>query len=141
MGVTLKSWRQSASLILAAKACFAQTKKSDVYNYRLLLIQRSIESGFMPDTSVFPGGTISEFDHSGEWLELYRNFGFSEDKMWTLQNDHKIKTPRNKLPRFAALRIAALRETFEECGVLICRNCRTKYRNRISNWASFVGTQ
>lgn len=40
--------------------------------------------------------------------------------------------PKN-LPNFLSLRICAIRETFEECGILICRKNGPQYYNSISN--------
>lgn len=121
---SLKSWRESASLILAAKTHFISAKKTDDYNYNLLLIQRSMGSGFMPSTYVFPGGTLSPPDSSKEWVKLYKNSSNSDG--------------HNALPSLLTERIAAIRETFEECGILLCKPAQDM-KKIPSNWATFIG--
>lgn len=121
---SLKSWRECASLILAAKTHFASTKKTDDYNYNLLLIQRSVKSGFMPSTYVFPGGALCPPDSSKEWLKLYKNSANFDG--------------HNALPSLLTDRIAAIRETFEECGILLCKPAQ-ELKKSPSNWASFIG--
>lgn len=124
---SLKSWRESASLILAAKTHFAPAKKTDDYNYNLLLIQRSLESGFMPSTFVFPGGTLSPPDSSKEWVKLYQNSANFDGR-----------SEQSTLPSLLSERIAAIRETFEECGILLCKPAQ-EMKKAQSNWASFIG--
>lgn len=139
MTINLKVWRESASLILAAKSIFGQ---SNPYNYKILCLKRSSKSGFMPNTYVFPGGNVSQSDSSLDWLKLYENFGFckqSFDDLRAVENipDVLKDDGKNCLPKYLSFRICAIRETFEECGILLCRpkiNANTD-----SNWASSIG--
>ena len=140
MSAHLKVWRESASLILAAKAIFSQPSP---FNYKVLCLKRSSKSKFMPDTYVFPGGNISKSDNTLDWLKLYEKFGFSkqafddlrpaENVPAVLQNDDE-----NSLPRYLSFRICAIRETFEECGILMCKSPKIN-SDTVSQWASFIG--
>ncbi|EFA10965.2 Nucleoside diphosphate-linked moiety X motif 19, mitochondrial-like Protein [Tribolium castaneum] len=132
-------WRESASLILAAKSVFGAPNP---FNYKILCLKRSSKSGFMPNTYVFPGGNVSPSDSNLEWLKLYENFGFckqSFDDLRAVENIPNVleHDEKNRLPKYLSFRICAIRETFEECGILLARpkiNADTA-----SNWASFIG--
>lgn len=144
MRANFKSWRESASLILVAKTAFFPHPISHDFNYKLLTLKRSKQSGFMPGTYVFPGGNVSKADTSQDWLELYERFGFKLDTFEKL--DPKGARPpiftngdENELPKYISLRITAIRETFEESGILICRSFKINYKERLARWASFIG--
>ncbi len=63
-------WRNAASAILVAKDARAPDVPSasaapkrpseDTFDYKVLMLQRSSKSKFMPNAYVFPGGAISE---------------------------------------------------------------------------------
>lgn len=79
----------------------------------------------MPSKLVFPGGMVQDADHSGDWNALFEKvmgrplldmihqplFNFSDALLnsWTLPPD-------------VAYRICAIRETFEESGLLLATN-------------------
>lgn len=142
MTPNLKKWRDSATLILVAKQIFRPINSSDFNNYRILTMKRSARSSFMPDTHVFPGGTLDKSDCSHEWLKLYKKFGVNESSF-----DHfkKIKylcpifdnKNDGNIPRFISLRICAIREAFEECGVLLCKNSKNEQNG--GPWVSYFG--
>lgn len=137
-------WRESASLILVAKTTFGPFRIHSDYNYKLLMLKRSAKSGFMPGTYVFPGGKIEKADGSRNWLNLYESFGFqfdTFDKLIPKENRVSIinNDDSNELPKFLSLRISAIRETFEESGILICRSYKINYKERIARWASYIG--
>lgn len=151
-GSTLRQWRTAASLIVAANTHPAQaggklastatatntrSKLSQgSFDYNLLMLKRSGKSKFMPSAYVFPGGKLSESDYDTEWLRVFRDAG-AGDVTNTL-----LKASRNKLPPLfqeditesdvsndLAFRICAIRETFEESGVLIFKTPRTSFKN------------
>lgn len=120
----LSGWRNSSSVIVVAKNVFNQSKPND-FNYQTLTLKRSAKSRFMPGTHVYPGGACSKSDSSPTWFELYNSFGINKDGI-----ENVMYFPQ---------KITAIRETFEETGILICRSSKQKYDTLVSPWASFIG--
>lgn len=99
------------------------------FDYDVLMLKRSSKSGFMPNAYVFPGGLIDSSDFSSEWLDIFQqfantpNFGLRSVKQRLETRPPIFATDRLKLgspiPGEVAFRICALRETFEESGVLL----------------------
>lgn len=81
----------------------------------------------MPNAYVFPGGLVDPSDFSGEWLDVFGEgpplFGLRGVRQAPETRPPIFATDRVKLgspiPGEVAFRICALRETFEESGVLI----------------------
>lgn len=122
----LKVWRQAASLILAAKSPF------NTANFQILCLKRSSKSGFMPNSYVFPGGNLSDADRSVEWRKIFEKYP-QVGHLAARENTPPIlrDTDAELLPNYLAFRICAIRETFEECGVLLCRKRECNGRKRI----------
>lgn len=117
----IKAWRDAATLIIAAKS---KDTASGV-NYKVLCMKRSEKTSFMKNNLSFPGGGLEKQDETLEWLKYFQHSGISN----RLQELHTSKNPpmilenqEGLLQRNISLRIAAIRETFEELGVLICRH-------------------
>ncbi|XP_070574783.1 acyl-coenzyme A diphosphatase NUDT19-like [Ptychodera flava] len=121
MATLLKRWREAATLVLAARMRKPQLGSCD---YQLLMLQRHQRSKFMPDNYVFPGGVIeTEADFASQWAELF------EKSNRTLTRFTDIRGPRppmfsktrgaSEIPNEVAFRICAIRETFEESGILL----------------------
>ncbi|MCB2113713.1 MAG: NUDIX domain-containing protein [Parvularculaceae bacterium] len=70
--------------------------------FEVLMIERHENSAFAGGALVFPGGRVDPGDRLAEWAELAD--GLSDD------------------PVFAAAEVAAIREAFEEVGVLLARD-------------------
>ncbi|XP_070765693.1 acyl-coenzyme A diphosphatase NUDT19 isoform X2 [Enoplosus armatus] len=142
MNTALKHWKEAATLILAAgRRLGADTLSSRTpqtsshlphkssFDYDVLLLKRSSKSGFMPNAYVFPGGMVDSSDFSSEWLDIFKsfrnspNFGLRSVKQPMETRPPIFATDRLKLgspiPGEVAFRICALRETFEESGVLL----------------------
>ncbi|KAG7473525.1 hypothetical protein MATL_G00096730 [Megalops atlanticus] len=149
MNTALKHWKEAATVILAAgtrcRPAVDSLKRSkvpspvncskselphkSVFDYEVLLLKRSGKSGFMPNAYVFPGGLVDSSDFSSDWLETFQsfrhspNFGLGVVKQSPETRPPIFATDRVKLgspiPGEVAFRICAVRETFEESGVLL----------------------
>lgn len=83
---------------------------------------------------MFPGGVSEEADASEHWLHLLSSFGFDKNDFESLHRPGTPITPifaDNPVKRHIALRITAIRETFEELGLLICSTKHKNNRNDI----------
>ncbi|XP_014221565.1 nucleoside diphosphate-linked moiety X motif 19-like [Trichogramma pretiosum] len=118
----MKAWKESACLILAAQKGL-NVKSS--FNYSLLLLKRHPNTKF-PGSYVYPGGLIEPADGHLKWQKLFENQGCNKSSFDSLFTNSTKKLEifrevKHELPRQISLRISAIRETFEECGVLICK--------------------
>lgn len=149
MNTTLKHWKEAATVILAAGTKYKQSAGSlwrepsafgsgltnqtvppkSLFDYEVLLLKRSGKSGFMPNAYVFPGGLVDPSDFSSEWLEVFKafrhlpQFGIAPVKQPQDARPPIFTTDRKQfgspIPGDVAFRICAMRETFEESGVLL----------------------
>ena len=87
---------------------------------------------FQPSAYVFPGGVKSEADFSPRWNNLlekfnhgnerYKNIVAGDNKYDISNSTHQDKTSQHGLASTLGQRICALRETFEESGILIAND-------------------
>lgn len=68
------------------------------------MLERPDQAHFAPAAQVFPGGSVDQDDHDPAWAEM----GLA------------LKTVPDEREGMA-FRIAAIRETFEECGIILAR--------------------
>ncbi|XP_063738162.1 nucleoside diphosphate-linked moiety X motif 19 [Eleginops maclovinus] len=118
--------RTAAAVSPQGSSCLPHKSRFD---YDVLLLKRSGKSGFMPNAYVFPGGKVHSSDFSSEWLDIFKsfsnfsNFGLGKVTQPLETRPPMFATDRQKLgspiPGEVAFRICALRETFEESGVLL----------------------
>ena len=85
--------------------------------YEFLLMRRGRNQAFMGGAFVFPGGSLDESDLNPELAACVAGFSATDAKRLLQEND---------LPEAVAfgLFMAAIRETFEEAGVLLARGER-----------------
>ena len=144
----MKFWREAASLIVAARPgqlrlgasaaswklpTSKQNEGSSPVNgnstedYKVLMLKRSSTSSFMPSRIVFPGGILQKVDHSTAWLDLFKKVSKKsmDDMTQELQRNNSSRSPIMTESRSwdvipdVAFRICAIRETFEESGILL----------------------
>ncbi|XP_043566079.1 nucleoside diphosphate-linked moiety X motif 19-like [Chiloscyllium plagiosum] len=156
MNRDLKYWKEAATVILTSgvRNCFVNKDPSTqtcqpprsvpkqkrnaihswlekpVFDYAVLMLQRSAKSSFLPHAQVFPGGTVSPSDFSSEWIQMFQPFCKPPNfKLGIVRQTSKrapiLATDRRKLgsevPGEVAFRICAIRETFEESGILLVK--------------------
>lgn len=149
MNTTLKHWKEAATVILAAGTKYKRSVESlwretpafgsslpnqnlppkPSFDYEVLLLKRSGKSGFMPNAYVFPGGLVDPSDFSSEWLEDFKAFRhLPQFGLQTVKQPQELRPPMfatdrkqfgSLIPVDVAFRICAVRETFEESGVLL----------------------
>lgn len=95
----------------------------------------------MPRRYVFPGGVVHPSDADLKWHNLFSTFGFDAYNFTSLTPNTPVrpsifKFRPNELPREISLRITAIRETFEECGILICKQSQKDASN--FGWAGHI---
>ncbi|XP_025710468.1 acyl-coenzyme A diphosphatase NUDT19 [Callorhinus ursinus] len=127
------SWRRAATILLAAGWVRPSPAAPSLppEGFRLLLLQRSGNLGFLPGAHVFPGGVQNTADCSADWLRLFAPhhqpplFGLgparSRPASFPGLPDGAADQDAAALPDDVAARICAIRETFEEVGVLLLR--------------------
>jgi 8-oxo-dGTP pyrophosphatase MutT (NUDIX family) len=88
------------------------TRDSSQGQYRILLMRRHRDQDFMGGAFVFPGGRLDEGDCDPDLARCTRGLTAAEAK-------RRLQTPDIPETRALGLFFAALRETFEEAGVLL----------------------
>src|SRR5256884_6942829 len=83
----------------------------------VFMVRRVIQSDFMPDVYVFPGGSVSADDRAAE---------LAEDVCTPLTSVAAVATadPEGRTVLGSGVRAAAIRELFEEAGVLLAYRTR-----------------
>ncbi|XP_043285485.1 nucleoside diphosphate-linked moiety X motif 19 [Venturia canescens] len=141
----MKAWRDSATVILASRQIQKRNPSLSnsvfQYDYKLLNLKRHGQASFMPGAYVFPGGTVEPSDADLKWKNLFSSFGFNDKSFASLLNPNSSRPPifkprKNELRREISLRITAIRETFEECGILICNKPGDK--GVLTDWAKHL---
>ncbi|XP_036608059.1 nucleoside diphosphate-linked moiety X motif 19 [Trichosurus vulpecula] len=127
---SLRQWRRAATLLLAVGRNHpGPSPAAATEDYELLLLQRGRNSGFMPGAHVFPGGVMEAADSSSDWLSVFQphhgppSFGLPLPRQPRETYPEVAVAPRpashSLIPDDVAFRICAIRETFEESGILL----------------------
>ncbi|KAJ6666018.1 hypothetical protein lerEdw1_000922 [Lerista edwardsae] len=130
MGSRLRHWREAATVLLAAGGAASPARPPTAspggFDYELLLLRRSPRSRFLPSAHVFPGGVVDAADFSADWRALLPatpRCGLGVVKVGgpraPLFAADRPELSGSQLPGDVAFRICAIRETFEEAGVLL----------------------
>uniref|UniRef100_A0A182T441 Nudix hydrolase domain-containing protein n=1 Tax=Anopheles maculatus TaxID=74869 RepID=A0A182T441_9DIPT len=134
-----KYWRDSASLLVVARD--RPTVHQEKYNYKVLVFKRTPKTSFMPNSVVFPGGGFDKQDSSLGWEAFFRNRNISTGALQQLTEVNGSRPyifhteSTNLLDRNISLRLCALREAFEELGVLLITDeQKQKQRPYYSNY-------
>ncbi|MBM3156047.1 MAG: NUDIX hydrolase [Chloroflexi bacterium] len=97
--------RDAATLILMRDADRGRS------GFEILMVRRHAKSAFMPGAFVFPGGRIEASDYTRDAEKICHGLGFSQAQD-IIADTHP---PEKALAFF----VAAIRETFEEAGILL----------------------
>ena len=102
----------------------------------------------MPNAYVFPGGVTDKHDFNVNWRDLIdacKDKSRSTDNLILNGESRPIMIQENTnnsfLDRDIAFRIGAIRETFEEAGILLYKSCGSKINlclDALSEWREKV---
>lgn len=128
------------------KRSFQKVLPLDDCDYRLLMAKRSGKSSFLANAFVFPGGYVELADFSPKWWAVFENAGMPRSELSKFGAE--IEKPRppiftepgvlmqeeylsnDIIPPDVALRITAIRETFEETGILLLNRAPSTNGNK-----------
>ncbi|XP_071534081.1 acyl-coenzyme A diphosphatase NUDT19-like isoform X1 [Panulirus ornatus] len=136
-------WREAATLIIVGRAAFPNNKVRGFpdSNYNILLLKRNNRSSFMPGASVFPGGVVEASDFCEDWLNVFEKCGYTASDLRHLRNSAPLPELYTNKPAHYILpeigfRIGAIRETFEESGILLARHLPRMYheQHEVDRW-------
>lgn len=103
--------------------------QKQIPDFRCMLLKRSATSKFFAKAYVFPGGATESSDFSLDWLDHFAKYGHGHEKLvseFVIPDTTRIplylecSNQPECIPE-VGFRISAIRETFEETGVLICK--------------------
>ncbi|XP_013105034.2 acyl-coenzyme A diphosphatase NUDT19 [Stomoxys calcitrans] len=133
--------RKSSSLIVLARD---QIKARHPIDFKALMFKRPPQATFMPNCAVFPGGVLdAQADETPLWRKHFENMGVSRKQLSLLtqgkakKSNIFTKEDPESLERELSLRIAAIRETFEELGVIFCQNRETLAKGAGEGYGNF----
>lgn len=95
--------------------------------FEIFMVRRSQQSHFAPDAYVFPGGTVSELDLSERALARLRGPQDSTAVRGRIRLAAALEIPLASERELDALFFAALRELYEEAGVLLACDAHGKH--------------
>nr|XP_018918050.1 PREDICTED: nucleoside diphosphate-linked moiety X motif 19-like [Bemisia tabaci] len=126
-------WKEASSVIIAAKPkSFIRSRMSRDCSLSVLALKRHSDSSVLPNFYVFPGGHTHHSDSSEEWRRVFSQSTCEASRNCFETLNANVTLPIFKsnneigIPKAISLRIAAIRETFEECGILLCKRFEEK---------------
>ncbi len=137
----LVNLRKSSSLIISST--FGKNLSNNNEDYKVILLKRSLKMKSWPSYYVYPGGRIDLIDESIKWLsllltnkqqnefeknsdsssylkEIFKSF-INNNSIGKYFNDNNTND-ENKLPSEISFRLCAIRECFEETGLLLAHD-------------------
>ncbi|XP_077988479.1 acyl-coenzyme A diphosphatase NUDT19-like [Glandiceps talaboti] len=136
-----KPWKDAATVIIAARSPNQHLHgRAKEINYNLLMLKRHSKSSFFPDRYVYPGGALDNADLSTEWLQLFKQAG-TPDALKALQDIDGKRPPifaterATGTPNEVAFRICAIREAFEEAGLLLVKPNQSTVYEDVAKWS------
>jgi nucleoside diphosphate-linked moiety X motif protein 19 len=131
----VKHWREAASVIVAAKSSIGHilsqsqvsaARRKLICDYKILLLRRSGNMKFFANAYVYPGGVISNADFSDEWANVFQNCGsdvirLGKQMKGKVRSSLMSRIHNSVIPNEIGFRICAIREAFEESGILLAR--------------------
>lgn len=115
----MKPLRNASTLILVAKNKLTKNPKTKANDINVFALRRSLTASHFPDSYVFPGGNCDPADEIPDWMELFPKSELNVPL--SLSNNEFDSTNSNVIPQAISSRITAIRETFEESGILLCK--------------------
>ena len=131
-GNSTTSLLRSAATIIVLRAAPA--------GIEVLVTRRNPSLAFMGGMWVFPGGVLSGADTADDMLRLF------DSRTAHLQTMHTLESKALPERQCLGLVVAACRETFEECGVLLARHtdgspCRPDAMSRLQTQREAIAKQ
>lgn len=133
-----RPWREAASIMLVSPGPGPSQKSgeepSTTDKPQFLVTQRSKTSGSFSNILCFPGGNVCSADGDVTWIDRFgfgTGYNLGEGISFISETGgvpeiyqeapKKEFSFEKRLPKSVSLRITAIRETFEETGILICK--------------------
>lgn len=142
----MKRWKNSASIILVAGKHITSASLSTPveqhsqiigrrqFNYEVLMLKRSSRSSAFASAHVFPGGVLDRADYSNDWLALLDKRKFPAFALEGNRPEALLYESKTSIPPDVAFRICAIRETFEETGILITKPIDAENKLSVSTY-------